>query len=98
MGPDGTAYAADVGLRRVRPKDVAIDELDLAYVTDAAFNNVQVFDPDYGLLTFVGSGGGEPGQFRIASGVAVHGDRFAVVDQLNRRVQVFRFIVPKDAE
>jgi DNA-binding beta-propeller fold protein YncE len=82
----------------VRPKDVAIDELDLVYVTDAAFNNVQIFDPDYGLLTFIGSGGGEPGQFQIASGVAVQGDRFAVVDQLNRRVQVFRFVIPKDAE
>jgi DNA-binding beta-propeller fold protein YncE len=82
----------------VRPKDVAVDELDIVYVTDAAFNNVQIFSPDYELLTFVGGGGGEPGHFQIASGVAVQGDRFAVVDQLNRRVQVFRFIVPKDAE
>jgi DNA-binding beta-propeller fold protein YncE len=82
----------------VRPKDLAIDEMDIVYVTDAAFGNVQIFDPEYRLLTFVGSGGDQPGHFQIASGVAVHGDRFAVVDQLNRRVQVFRFIVPKDEE
>ena len=82
----------------VRPKDLAIDEMDIVYVTDAAFSNVQIFSPDYRLLTFVGSGGDQPGHFQIASGVAAHGDRFAVVDQLNRRVQVFRFIVPKDAE
>ena len=82
----------------VRPKDVAVDELGLVYATDAAFNNVQIFDPDYRLLTFVGAGGAQPGYFQIASGVAVHGDQFAVVDQLNRRVQIFRFLVPKDAE
>lgn len=81
----------------VRPKDVAVDELGLVYVTDNAFNNVQLFGPDYRLLTFVGEGGYGPGRFRGASGVAVEGDRFAVVDQLGRRVQVFRFLVAKDA-
>ncbi len=74
----------------VRPKDVAISSGGLVFVTDAAFNNVQLFDYDFSLLTFIGDGGTAPGQFNIASGVAVHGDRFAVVDQLNRRVQVFR--------
>jgi hypothetical protein len=65
------------------------------YVTDNAFNNLQLFDADFTLLTFVGSGGGQPGHFLGASGVAVQGDRFAVVDQLGHRLQVFRFIVPK---
>jgi len=82
----------------VRPKDVAVDELGIVYVTDAAFGNVQIFSPDLELLTFVGSNGSGPGQFTLASGVAVSGDRFAVVDQLGRRVQVFQFIVPKDSE
>jgi streptogramin lyase len=76
----------------VRPKDVAVDELGLIYVSDAAFNNLQLFDTDFALLTYVGSGGKEPGQFQIASGVAVRGDEFAVVDQLNARVQLFRFL------
>lgn len=79
----------------VRPKDVAVDDVGFIYVSDAAFGNVQIFDADLRLLTFVGTSGTEPGQFRIASGVAVQGDRIAVVDQLGRRVQIFRFIVDK---
>ncbi len=81
----------------VRPKDVAVDEVGFIYVTDNAFNNVQLFDADFSLLTFVGAGGNGPGRFHGASGVAVQGKRFAVVDQLGRRVQVFRFIVPKES-
>jgi DNA-binding beta-propeller fold protein YncE len=82
----------------VRPKDVAVDEAGLIYVTDAAFSNLQIFNEDHDLLTFVGSGGPNPGQFQGASGVAAAGDRFAVVDQLGNRVQVFRFIGPKTTE
>jgi len=81
----------------VRPKDLAVDEMGLLYVTDNAFNNLQIFGPDLRLLTFVGEGGRGPGQFHGASGVAVRGDLFAVVDQLGRRLQLFRFLVPKDA-
>jgi len=82
----------------VRPKDVAVDEAGFVYITDAAFGNVQIFDADLRLLTYVGSGGENPGPFQIASGVAVRGDQFAVVDQLGRRVQIFRYIVPKTAD
>lgn len=76
----------------VRPKDVAIDEQGRIYVSDAAFNNVQIFDRELRLLTFVGETGEQPGQFRIASGIAVRPREFAVVDQLGRRVQVFRYL------
>lgn len=82
----------------VRPKDVAVDEAGFVYITDAAFGNVQIFDADLRLLTYVGSNGQNPGQFQIASGVAIRGDQFAVVDQLGRRVQIFRYIVPKTAD
>ncbi len=82
----------------VRPKDIAIDEVGFIYVTDTAFNNLQLFDFDFTLLTFVGSGGSAPGAFNGAAGVDVRGDLFAVADQQNRRVQVFRFLVPKTAE
>jgi DNA-binding beta-propeller fold protein YncE len=75
-----------------RPKDIAVDANGLIYVTDNAFNNVQLFDTDFTLLTFVGEGGRGPGRFHGASGVAARGERFAVVDQLGRRVQVFRFL------
>jgi DNA-binding beta-propeller fold protein YncE len=79
-----------------RPKDIVVDEVGFIYVTDNAFNNVQIFDTDFTLLTFVGSSGPGPGQFYGASGIDVRGDEIAVVDQLGTRVQVFRFIVPKD--
>jgi DNA-binding beta-propeller fold protein YncE len=82
----------------VRPKDVAVDEAGLVYVTDAAFNNVQIFDAEHRLLTFVGGGGSQPGGMKNAQGVAVRGAEFAVVDQLNRRVQIFRFLGPKSGE
>lgn len=82
----------------VRPKDVAVDEAGLVYVTDAAFDNVQIFDAEHRLLTFVGAAGTQPGGMQNAQGVAVRGSEFAVVDQLNRRVQVFRFLEAKTAE
>ncbi|MCP4657910.1 MAG: hypothetical protein GY856_21085 [bacterium] len=81
----------------VRPKDVAVDEVGFIYVTDNAFNNVQIFNSEFRLLTFVGQGGTTPGRFHGASGVDVRGAEFAVVDQLGRRLQVFRFLVPKTA-
>lgn len=82
----------------VRPKDVAVDEVGFIYVTDNAFNNVQIFDADFSLLTFVGEGGTDPGRFNGASGIAIRGEEFAVVEQLNQRVQVFRFLVSKTGE
>ncbi len=82
----------------VRPKDVAVDRFGVIYVTDAALNNVQLFDADFQLLTFIGAGGRGPGEFQIASGVAVRGDEIAVVDELNRRVQIFRYLHPRNGE
>jgi DNA-binding beta-propeller fold protein YncE len=76
----------------IRPKDIAIDAKGRVYVTDGAFNNVQIFNDELQLLTFVGGGGGEPGQFQVPGGIAVHGDEFAIVDQLGRRVQAFRHL------
>lgn len=99
--PDGEvldrfgALGVDFG-NFVRPKDVAVDELGLIYVTDNAFNNVQLFDADLSLLTYVGEGGAGPGRFKGASGVAVRGEEMAVVDQLGARLQIFRFLIPKD--
>jgi len=80
----------------VRPKDIVVDDVGFIYVTDNAFNNVQLFDIDFSLLTYIGEGGNSPGQFLGASGIAVRGDEFAVVDQIGRRLQIFRFVVPKN--
>ena len=92
FGGRGIAYGAFV-----RPKDVAVDEAGIVYVPDAAFNNLQLFDDELRLLMFVGEGGSGPGQFQQAAAVAVRGDEIVVVDQLNRRVQVFRYLVPRTA-
>ena len=90
FGEEGTSFG-----RFVRPKDIAIDDMGLIYITDAAFGNVQIFANDLRLLTFVGSNGAGPGQFHLAAGIATRGDDFAVVDQMNRRVQLFRFVAPR---
>ena len=82
----------------VRPKDVFIDPHGFILVSDGGLNNVQLFDLSLRLLTFIGRAGPRPGQFGIPSGIAVRGDEFAVVDQLNHRVQVFRFVTPRDSE
>ena len=82
----------------VRPKGVAVDEVGFIYVTDFAFNNFQLFDVDFTLLTFVGEGGIGPGRFQGISGIDVQGDRIAVVDQLGHRLQIFRFLAPKTAQ
>jgi DNA-binding beta-propeller fold protein YncE len=82
----------------VRPKDVAVDDDGFLYVTDNAFNNVQIFDADFTLLTFLGEGGTGPGRFHGASGVAVHGQEIAVVDQQGHRLQIFRYIAPRTEE
>ncbi len=82
----------------IRPKDIAVDESGLVYVTDGAFNNVQIFDADLRLMTFVGEGGSGPGRFQVLTGVAVRGAEFALVDQLGKGVQLFRFLGSKTAE
>jgi DNA-binding beta-propeller fold protein YncE len=76
----------------VRPKDVAVDERGFIYVTDASLNNMQLFDYDFTLLTFVGQFGKEPGSFSQPVGIGVRGDQFVIVDQINRRIQLFRFL------
>ncbi len=73
-----------------------VDEVGFIYVTDTVHNNFQIFDVDFSLLTFVGTLGRGPGQFTGASGIDVRGDEIAVVDQLGARLQIFKFIVPKD--
>ena len=90
FGETGTTFG-----KFVRPKDIALDDDGLIYVTDAAFSNVQIFANDLRLLTYVGANGTKPGEFQLASGIATRGNEFAVVDQINRRVQLFRFIASK---
>ena len=75
-----------------------MDQQGFIYVTDNAFNNVQLFDADFTLLTFVGEGGNGPGRFVGISGIAVRDDEFAIVDQIGGRLQVFHYLDPRGGE
>lgn len=76
------------------PTDVAVAD-SLLYVADAYNNRIQVFRPDGGYVTRWGGplGSGIPGPFRgwlrVATGIAVSGDRAYVADFYNHRVQIF---------
>ena len=62
-------------------------------VTDAAFSNVQIFDPQGHVPLFIDQRGSLPGYFRLPAGIAIDGnDRIYVTGQLNGRVQVFHYL------
>jgi hypothetical protein len=68
----------------------------LIVVTDSAFSNAQVFDPEGNALFFIGRLGPRPGQVDLPEGIAIdENDRIYMADQLNGRVQVFQYL--KDA-
>ncbi|HYH22192.1 MAG TPA: 6-bladed beta-propeller [Azospirillum sp.] len=77
-----------------RPKAIAADRNGNLYITDSAFANFQIFDPDGRLLLDVGGRGGEGlgGQFMLPAGIAVDATdgRVYVVDQFFPKVDVFR--------
>ncbi len=83
---DGSGYIAQA-------KGVGIDSEGHAYVADALFDRVQIFDPDSGrfLLAFGGQGS-DPGKMWLPAGIAVARDRIYVADSFNRRIQVFEFL------
>ncbi len=80
-----------------RPKGVAVDGDNVVYVADAEFNNIQLFNADGQPLMYVGEFGTRPGQMLLPGGVAVDRlrHRVYVVEQMNKRVQVFERIVPQ---
>ena len=75
-----------------RPKGIAVDDEGYVYVTDAAFNNYQIFDSQGRLMLFVGTGGSaEPGEFLLPADIEIDQKGYIyVADQMNRRVQVFK--------
>jgi DNA-binding beta-propeller fold protein YncE len=78
-----------------RLKGIAIDGSGRAWVSDAYLDRVSLYTPDGVLLMSLGRTGVEPGEFSFPAGIAAHPDgRVAVVDSLNRRVQVFRVLEP----
>ena len=76
-----------------RPRGLATDSDGHVFVSDAAFEAVQVFDDKKNFLLFVGRAGVTPGQFNMPGGVFIDGrDRVYVADTQNARVQVFQYV------
>ena len=78
-----------------RIKGVAVDAAGILWVSDAHLDRVALFRPDGTFLTDIGGKGELPGEFSFPAGLAAHPDgRVAIVDSLNRRIQIFRRVGP----
>jgi len=78
-----------------RPRGIAVNRDKYVFVTDGAFQNYQIFNRQGQLLLDIGAGGGKdlPGQYMLPSGIAVdETNRIYVVDQVRRKVEVFRLL------
>ncbi|OUS27901.1 hypothetical protein A9Q98_08430 [Thalassotalea sp. 42_200_T64] len=76
-----------------RPKGIDIDKDKNVYVSDAAFGNFQIFNPEGQLLMFIGERGNQigPGVYMLNSGLTIDEDgRVLIADQYHRKVDVFR--------
>jgi sugar lactone lactonase YvrE len=80
-----------------RPKGIATDSQGHIYVVDALFHAIQIFNTGGELLLTIGGLGQEQGQFWIPNGVFItKSDLILVADTYNKRIQVFRYIGPKE--
>jgi hypothetical protein len=76
-----------------RLKGIAVDSSGNLWVSDAHLDQVALYSPKGDYLLSIGGLGTEPGRFSFPAGIAAHADgRVAVVDSLNRRLQVFRLV------
>jgi len=74
-----------------RIKSVAVDRAGQVWVSDAHLDRVSLYDREGQLLVSIGRSGSGVGEFSFPAGIAAHADgRVAVVDSLNRRLQIFR--------
>jgi hypothetical protein len=70
-----------------------VDGFGHAYVIDALFDNIQLFNAEGRLLMALGSAGHDPGEFWLPNGIAIsRQNEIYVTDSFNGRVQVFQFI------
>src|SRR3569623_1667284 len=97
-GPDGRfRFAFGEGGRFpgqfARPKGSATDPSGNVYVADAAFGNVQIFNPQGQVLMFIGSRdvSSRPGKFYLPAGVAVdETGHVYLADQYFRKLDIFK--------
>ncbi len=76
-----------------RIKGLAVDAEGRIWVSDAHLDQIALYDVDGEFLMSIGGSGGRPGEFSFPVGIAAHPDgRMAVVDSLNRRLQIFRLV------
>ncbi len=76
-----------------RPRGLAVDRQGNVYVSDASFNNIQIFDAKGQLLLAIGqlSRSDVPGRYGLVSGIAVdETGRIYIADQLFNKVEVVR--------
>jgi len=81
-----------------RIKGLAVDERRRVWVSDSLLDQVAVFSDSGNLLCDFGGTGSEPGYFAFPAGIAAASDgRIAIVDSLNRRIQVVQIAGEDDA-
>ncbi len=74
-----------------RVKGLTVDSAGRLWISDAHLEQIAIYSPDGIFLTALGGPGRGPGTFSFPAGLAAHPDgRVAVVDSLNRRVQILR--------
>lgn len=79
------------------PSGITQDDRGRIYVLDGFRHNITVMDPDTGetLHTFAELAGQSDGFFNLPTSIAyLGGDRFAVTDTYNDRVQIIRLLLP----
>jgi DNA-binding beta-propeller fold protein YncE len=82
-----------------RLKGIGVDTEGHIYAVDASYNNFQIFDNEGQLLLIVGKRGYTgPAEFSMPAGVHVDkNNRIFIVDQLNRRIQMFEYLGEPDS-
>jgi sugar lactone lactonase YvrE len=68
---------------------IALDAEDNVYILSTGTASIQKYSSDGHYLGSWGANGSQPGQFKAASGIAIHGDEVYIADADNNRVQVF---------
>ncbi len=75
----------------VFPHGIAIAPNGLRFISDTGNHRIVVVDATGKRLRTIGKLGGSPGEFHTPMGLSATGDRLAVADRGNRRVQIFDY-------
>jgi hypothetical protein len=77
--------------QQVFPTAVAVNDDQLAFVSDKSDNTIRVYENGE-LQAIAGGGGAAPGRFRLITDLYVNGQYLYVADSLNKRIQVMRIV------